>query len=340
MDSAWLNWKALYKNEISCVDMKWKKIGKIFDPGQHKLSNDCFGFAQSPQALVFDEFVRVYFSARKKEENSNKVSSHISFVDFTKDFKTVIQVSQQTVIEPGNLGCYDEHGIFPLNICRTNDNRVLGYIGGWNRRVSVPVDGAIGLSISDNNGNTFKRIGDGPVLAASFNEPFLVADPFVKHIDNVYYMWYIYGSKWIKSSHDALPERVYKIAQATSTNGVDWKRNGKFIIADKLNENECQALPTVVKTGQRYHMYFCYRQALDFRQSKNNSYKLGYAYSDDLINWSRNDEGAGIEPGMEGEWDSDMMCYPHLFECDGKVYLLYNGNEFGKYGFGIAMLEQ
>jgi hypothetical protein len=33
-----------------------------------------------------------------------------------------------------------------------------------------------------------------------------------------------------------------------------------------------------------------------------------------------------------------MQCYPHVFECDGKVYLLYNGNEFGRYGFGLAEL--
>jgi len=33
-----------------------------------------------------------------------------------------------------------------------------------------------------------------------------------------------------------------------------------------------------------------------------------------------------------------MMCYPNIFECNDNIYLLYNGNEFGKYGFGIAKL--
>ena len=27
-----------------------------------------------------------------------------------------------------------------------------------------------------------------------------------------------------------------------------------------------------------------------------------------------------------------------VFECDGDYYLLYNGNEFGRYGFGAAKL--
>jgi len=34
-----------------------------------------------------------------------------------------------------------------------------------------------------------------------------------------------------------------------------------------------------------------------------------------------------------------MMCYPHVFTCDGAAYMLYNGNRFGREGFGLAVLE-
>jgi hypothetical protein len=34
-----------------------------------------------------------------------------------------------------------------------------------------------------------------------------------------------------------------------------------------------------------------------------------------------------------------MQCYPHTFQSDGKVYMLYNGNEFGRFGFGLAVLD-
>jgi hypothetical protein len=37
-------------------------------------------------------------------------------------------------------------------------------------------------------------------------------------------------------------------------------------------------------------------------------------------------------------WDSEMMCYPNVFECNKDTYLIYNGNDFGKNGFGIAKL--
>lgn len=314
--------------------MKWKKLGKIFSPEEHSLSNGCKSFAQAPQTLVFDNFIRVYFSTRRRDESNGKYLSFISYVDFSKSFNQIIKVSNHTIIELGNLGCYDEHGIFPLNILR-DDNQILGYIGGWNRRVSVSVDGAIGIAISRDNGETFVRIADGPILSSSYHEPFLIADPFVLKSKNIFHMWYIFGNKWIKENVGDVPERVYKIAYANSTDGINWQRGGKYIIAEKISGFECQALPTVIKINNRHHMYFCHRHAIDFRNDKSNSYKLGYAYSDDLINWIRNDENCGIETSDAG-WDSDMVCYPHVFECDGKVYMLYNGNEFGKYGFGLA----
>ncbi len=51
--------------------MKWKKLGKIFDPTDHSLPNGCVEFAQSPQALVCADFIRVYFSTRKRDASAS-----------------------------------------------------------------------------------------------------------------------------------------------------------------------------------------------------------------------------------------------------------------------------
>ncbi|HEV2613561.1 MAG TPA: hypothetical protein VGV92_02505 [Gammaproteobacteria bacterium] len=318
--------------------MKWHKIGKIFDPTQHTLPNHCVQFAQSPQTLVFDNFVRIYFSTRSIDINNGKYLSHIAFVDIQKNLRDIIRVSEQTVIPLGHLGCFDEHGIFPMNVLRHGDV-VYGYTCGWNRRVSVSVDTAIGLAISHDQGNTFQRIGDGPVLAASLHEPCLVGDGFVKIIEGIFHMWYIFGTGWKKYDADSPPDRTYKIGHATSVDGIHWvKEEARHIIEDKLGADESQALPTVIDIAGRYHMFFCYRESFDFRKSKGRGYRIGHAWSDDLLNWTRDDEQPLLE-GTVGEWDSDMQCYPHVFECDGNVYLLYNGNEFGRYGFGLAELE-
>lgn len=317
--------------------MKWIKKGKIFDPTEYTLPNGCVQFAQSPQALVFDDFVRIYFSTRAVDTN-DKYLSHIAFVDMRKNLRDVIRVSDQTVIPLGGLGCFDEHGIFPMNVVRYGD-LVYGYTCGWNRRVSVSVDTAVGLAISRDNGITFERIGPGPVLAASRQEPCLVGDGFVIVIDGVFHMWYIFGTGWKKFAPDAAPDRTYKIGHATSPDGVNWtKEEARQIIADLLGPDESQALPTVIKIGSFYHMFFCYRESFDFRKAQGRGYSIGHAWSDDLVNWTRDDENPKLV-GTPGAWDNDMQCYPHVFELDGRVYLLYNGNEFGRYGFGLAELQ-
>jgi hypothetical protein len=318
--------------------MKWKKLGRIFNPVEHKLANNCVEFAQSPQTIVFDDYVRIYFSTREPDLKTGKFLSHVAFVDMSKDFETILNISNKTVISLGELGTFDEHGIFPINLLKEK-NRILAYTCGWSRRVSVSVETSTGLAISNDNGLTFEKVGHGPVFTNSPNEPFLVGDSFVQIYNGVYHMWYMFGTRWIDTVDEGA-QRVYKIGHATSKDGINWiKEEAKQIIPDFLNLDECQALPTVLHHNNRYHMYFCYREATGFRKDKTRGYRLGYAYSDDLINWTRDEANAGIKYSDEG-WDSDMMCYPHIFKCDEKVYLLYNGNEFGRYGFGIAILEE
>jgi hypothetical protein len=286
--------------------------------------------------LVFQDFVRIYFSTRKREAGG-KYLSHISFVDMDKNFRKVIKVSDKPVLALGKLGCFDEHGIFPMNVMKFG-NKIYAYTCGWSRRVSVSVETSIGFAFSEDNGLTYTKMGDGPILTSSLNEPFLVGDPFVNIYDNIFHMWYIYGTGWVKHSQEGEPERIYKIGHATSLAGIYWKKEGKQIVSDELGEEECQALPTVIYHKNLYHMFFCFRQATDFRKNKNRGYRIGYAFSDDLISWKRENDYSGIDFSDSG-WDSDMLCYPHVFKCDDKIYLLYNGNEFGLYGFGIAVLE-
>jgi len=307
----------------------WKKHGQIFFPQQYGME-----YAKSPQAVVFDEFVRVYFSACKKD--GEKLISYVCFADFTKDFTRVLRTQKQIMPE-GNVGCFDEHGIFPFSpFC--DHGKIMAYTSGWSRRVSVSVDTAIGLAVSEDGGESFQRIREGPVLTSSRTEPFLVVDGFVRRYEDSLHMWYIYGKEWKQYAGCTQPERIYKIGHAVSDNGIDWRKEGAAIIPDRL-EDECQALPCVVYFKGCYHMFFCYRNAWGFRDQKERSYRLGYAWSNQPENWIRCDEKLNFEQPQDG-WDSQMQCYPHVFTMDQRLYLLYNGNAFGKNGFGLAELEE
>jgi hypothetical protein len=319
------------------VPLVWKPLGLIFNPTEHDLPLECIDFAQSPQGLVLPDRVRVFFSMRKRD-SSTTFLSHVGFVDFSLDWTKVLGVNQGEVIPLGETGTFDEHGIFPLNVFEHGE-LVYGFSTGWSRRISVPTESSIGLSVSRNKGITFEKVGAGPILSASLNEPFLIADGCALHENGIFHMWYIFGERWKIGLVSGKPERVYKIAHATSTDLIDWKRNGVAIIPDVIGIDECQALPTVFKFQDEYHMIFCYRPYEGFREIGNDSYKLGYAKSDNLIDWRRDDTEGGVEFPAE-DWDSDMRCYPNVIRIQDDFYLLYNGNKFGRYGFGLAKLQK
>lgn len=319
--------------------MRWRKLGCIFRPQDHDLVGGGAGFAQSPQAVVLSDRVRIYFSTRCREEATGKFVSHVAFADFDKDLSKVLGVNSEVVLEPGGLGCFDEHGVFPFSPTPVGDE-IWAYTTGWSRRVAVSVETAVGLAVSRDGGSTFRRIGPGPVLGPSLKEPCLVGDAFVRKFGGRFHMWTIFGTGWKHYAGEPAPERIYKIGHAQSDNGKHWiKDEGHAIVSHRLGPDECQALPAVIPVDNRYLMVFCYREACGFRTDPARGYRLGHAWSDDLRVWVRSDEQPMFQQEPDA-WDSDMVCYPHLCEIEGRIVLLYNGNAFGRDGFGAAVLQR
>ena len=314
---------------------KWKKLGRIFNPQEIENISWLREFAQAPSVLIFDKFVRVYFSCRPTPDSNGQYVSYSAFVDLNRDnlFERV-NISTEPILKLGELGTFDEFGTYPASVIR-NGNDVLVYYGGWTRCESVPFNVAIGLGKSDDNGRTFKKLGMGPVLSYTFDEPFVLSGPKIRRFNNKWYLWYIAGKKWILDN--GKPEPVYKIRMATSDDGINWIKLNRDIIESRIEENEAQASPDVFFYEGKYHMFFCYRYSSNYR-GKENGYRIGYASSDDLLNWKRDDSKAGIDISESG-WDSEMVSYPHVFELDKNIYMLYLGNQVGRFGFGLAKSE-
>jgi predicted GH43/DUF377 family glycosyl hydrolase len=320
--------------------MKWKKLGQIFDPTKWDdgLERDWMkSHSQCTHSLIMEDRVRIYFSCRPENDENGFAKSYTTFLELDKkDLTKIIRVSDKPVMSLGDLGTFDEFAVYPS--CNVNkDGSIFLYYAGWSRCNSVPFNTSIGLATSTDNGESFTRIGKGPILSASVEEPFVISGPKVRIFEGKWYMFYLAGCNWI--NHEGKPEVIYKNRLATSQDGINWERHKKNIIPDVLGENECQAGPDVFYKDNIYHMYFVYREGLDFRNSKGRGYRIGYATSKDLYEWERKDSESGIEYSDSG-WDSTMHHYPHVFEVDGTYYMTYNGNDFGRYGFGLAILEE
>jgi predicted GH43/DUF377 family glycosyl hydrolase len=315
----------------------WKKLGRIFNPEDYKGKPWMNSYAQAPSTLVFEKFVRVFFSCRPQPDEKGLYVSYSGYVDLNRfNLFEVLNIGKEPILELGALGTFDEFGTYPVSVIK-NEDEIFAYYAGHTRCESVPFNTAIGLAISKNNGETFTRAGSGPVLSYSVNEPFGLSGPKVRKFNGKWYLWYIAGRKWIDTN--GRKELIYRIRMASSENGVHWNKFDSDVINDKLGEFEVQASPDVFFYDGKYNMFFCYMVTPDFRFDSKKTYRIGYASSGDLINWERNDSMAGIDISDTG-WDSEMIAYPHVFELDGNIYMLYLGNQVGKYGFGLAQLKR
>lgn len=290
--------------------------------------------AQNPATVVFDDFIRVYFNTRPVAENDNHVS-YPTYVDLDKeDPRTILRTAHKPVLSLGEIGCFDQFGCMSSSIIRHDDELWMYYVG-WSRGVAVPYNWAIGLAVSSDDGKRFKRAFSGPVLGAQYNEPYLQNGQYVlREGSNRWHMWYSTGKKWLE--HDGKLESVYVIVYAQSEDGIHWNRNGNAIIPFSF-ENETQTTPTVFRKNGKFHMIFSSRHSTDFRNA-DRGYRLGYAWSEDMITWQRDDSAVGIDPSSDG-WDSEMVCYPHVVQVGDRIFLFYCGNNFGEDGFGCALLD-
>lgn len=307
-----------YQNEHL---MKWRKIGRVLNP--EILSEYGISACTVPIVQIENEsegLIKVYFSPR---DNNNR--SELRYFIFNIKTFEITRISE-TLFSYGSIGSFDEMGVTVCSIieCGGGERRV--YYQGWTLGVSVPSITAIGVAII-NEEDRVCRIGDGPILSRSLNEPYSCGSPFVLIDEGKYKMWYSSMDKWIDEGGDL--KHYYDIKYAESIDGVNWIRSANSMISYENSEEYAFGRPFVIKEDSIYKMWYSYR---------GKQYKIGYAESTDGINWKRKDELVGIDISDTG-WDADMIEYATIFDFDKHRYMLYNGNDFGKSGIGLAVLE-
>tara|TARA_Y100001954_G_C15748521_1_gene572406 strand:- start:153 stop:1106 length:954 start_codon:yes stop_codon:yes gene_type:complete len=310
---------------------KWKKLGLITDKLPE--NNWSKSHMQFPAVLILDDVIRVFVSTRPNPESDGKNVTLIRSFDLDKNsLFTVTNYSSDPIIPLGNKGEFDQFGTMPGDFI-IHDNKIKMFYTGWNRLSDVPYNFSIGLAISEDKGKTFNKFSNGPIIGQSVDNPYTCGSGAALIKDNKFHMFCISGIDWILVNGKL--EHTYGIKHAYSDNGISWKFYNEFAIYPK-NNFEAIAAPTVIKIKDKYHMWFSYRGSHDFRGGTD-SYKIGYASSEDLIKWKRDDENSGIKFSKNG-WDSNMMCYPYVFNLKNEYYMLYNGNSFGKNSIGLAKM--
>lgn len=296
--------------------MLWKKSGLLFSAsGQHPWM---LSHAANPTAeLLEGNLLRVYFGTR---DGANR--SHIGAAVFEmRDGAHLIDLASSPLVGPGERGSFDDSGTSMGCLTRSGDSLHLYYLG-WNLGVTVPWRNSIGLAISTDKGISFQKHTAAPVLDRSAIDPFSLSYPWVLHEDGRWQMWYGSTLRW--GAKDG--EMEHAIRWAESKDGCIWRRDGRVVLPFEGPREYALTRPCVIHEDGVYRMWFTHRGP---------SYRIGYAESPDGHAWVRSDAGHGLDVSGNG-WDAEMVAYPCVFDWGGARYMLYNGNEFGKSGFGIA----
>jgi len=276
--------------------------------------------AALPTVLRVGAVHRVYFSGRDE-----KGRARVAF--FETDLGApprILRVSERPALDLGALGAFDDSGVTTSCVVEHESGLYLFYTG-WSLGVTVPFYLAAGLAVSDDGGATFRRPSIAPLLPRTEADPYLTASPWVMVEQGLWRMWYVSGSRWEHVPRG--PRHYYDIRYAESPDGRSWRSTGRVCLTYAHAGEHAFARPCVVKDGALYRMWYAVR---------GERYRLGYAESADGLEWKRRDELAGLEPASEG-FDSEMLCYPCVFDADGTRYLLYNGNDYGRTGIGLAV---
>jgi hypothetical protein len=309
--------------------MQWIKKGQIFTvTGNFGWMNS---HAQVPTVVSMGETLRIFFSTRTHNNHSK-----IGVLDVkTSNPKIIKSLSKFEVIQSGSSGSFDENGVMPSCAFMNSQGGINLYYSGWGSCTSYPYSNLTGLAVSTSARlDKFNKISSEPILKKNIKEPYSLTSPYIIFHNDTYYAFYCSGTNWVSIENRL--EHVYDIKMAVSFDGVLWNHNSISCIKQS-NPYEAITRPTVIKINEIFHMWFCYRGSRNFRDG-NEAYRIGYAYSNDLMNWTRDDALAGIKLSDSG-WDSKMICYPYVVETVNGIYMFYNGNGFGKEGFGYAVLK-
>ena len=307
--------------------MSWVRKGRIFAPEEHR--EWAGSHAQVPTVLPLADRLRIYYADRTPNGKS-----FMTFLDVRRDDPLRVIDYLRTPLMPfGALGTFDDEGMMP-GFVTVVDHRVLLYYNGWNQGVTVPYRNSIGLAVSVDEGRSFERMFEGPVMDRTAREPYTAVTPTILREGGLWRMWYVSGVRWVKI--DEMLELVYVIKYASSVDGISWDRPNHLCIEPR-HDLEAYAHPSVVRREGQYHMWFSFRDSRDFRDGAG-AYRIGYAVSVDGLTWTRDDESGGLDVSSEG-FDSKMTAYPYVIEMDETLHLFYNGNGFGRGGIGYAVWE-
>ncbi len=303
------------------MSMAWNKLGRIYAPDGQARHPKLLTHAANPLAVhLSGDIYRIFFSGRDAENRSS-----VGAVDIDILTREVVQEHDAPVFEHGPPGSFYADGVSIGNCHETDDGRFMLFMG-WRNPPDAHWRGEIGR-LRVNPDLSLALEDKLPYMGLDHEDPVSLSYPWVqKATTGDWSMWYGSTLTWDAGNG----EMVHVIKRAISKDGIHWSRQG-VAVPYAIGTAQAFSRPAILCDRHGHHMWF------SVRSGKGETYRIGYAFSVDGETWDLRLQDAGIDISADG-WDSEMIEYPFVFQHKGEDYLLYNGNGYGRTGFGLAVL--
>lgn len=300
--------------------MPWTKLGRIFEPGSSHPALSTH--AANPLALhLTGDLFRILYCGRDPQNRSS-----VGFVDCDIGLCKPIHAHEEPLFGPGPKGSFFENGVSIGNAYWADGKRYVLFMG-WSQPAGERWRGQIGRFELDGEWTATLRETE-PILALDETDPISLSYPFVARLNSgEYRMWYGSTLAWDAGNG----EMLHVIKQAQSADGHKWSKLSDAV-PHAVGVAQAFSRPSVILDAGHSRMWYGYRPGTGA------SYRIGCADSQDATRWTLRAAPA-LDVSADG-WDSGMVEYPFVFAHAGRLYMLYNGNGFGRSGFGLAVFEE
>lgn len=145
-----------------------------------------------------------------------------------------------------------------------------------------------------------------------------VSRPTIIHKDGIYHMWYT-GHKWCGRHSTSV------IGYATSEDGIHWHKYGKpVMVCTQPWEREMIWCPHVIweEEENKYKMWYS-----GGATPKAEADAIGYAESEDGINWNKHPNNPVFKPDPNIHWEMYKVSACYVWKQDDWYYMTYLGSD-------------
>jgi hypothetical protein len=254
-----------------------------------------------PRAIEINETtLRIFFSSR------NEMNQSLPYwIDVDSRDMTVKAAATSPMIELGDTGAFDQDGVMPCAAYNDDDLMTVLYIG-WQRTHGAPYRTSVCAMVLDNGQWVRQEL-------RYISLPYGITTIFADNLNG--HAYYAAFSEWRSHTNP-----VYNIPQVKH-----------------LHPDHCTCAPVVIRDADgRMNMYYSAR-SINYYKQRDNSYRICKAVQLGDT-WMAAESGIDVSVD-KNEWDYQMVCYADVLYLRDRYVMFYNGNEFGRYGFGYAETE-